>query len=237
MEDKIKNIISQYTRIAADQLNDQTVIDRSAVSSSIVLHRMYAQLAKEGVIPGDYSAIKTYGQLLGAVQGNGPASLPVSDTAFTAVMPASDAAVGIDAEDIHAMPVVPDYREDEFYTMNFSAGEIAYCILQANPLASFAGLFAAKEAIVKADESYKNRLFNTIIIDHQAGGKPLHPGFVLSISHTGNLAVAVAIKNNPAATHPQPPSTPGNPALITFTSITALVLALLSFLLVIFKTC
>ena len=84
------------------------------------------------------------------------------------------AGIGIDAEEISLMPATNDFRDHEFYTMNFAAAEIAYCILQPDSRASFAGLFAAKEAIVKADNSYKNKPFHTIFIDHLPGGKPFH---------------------------------------------------------------
>jgi phosphopantetheinyl transferase (holo-ACP synthase) len=96
------------------------------------------------------------------------------------------------------MPPAADYREDAFYTMNFAPAEIAYCILQSNPVASFTGLFAAKEAIVKADNLFLNQAFHTIFIDHLPNGKPIHPNFSLSISHTAGFAVAVAVRNTPA---------------------------------------
>jgi phosphopantetheinyl transferase (holo-ACP synthase) len=96
------------------------------------------------------------------------------------------------------MPEVPDFRSAEFYQQNFAAGEIAYCILQPDPYSSFTGLFAAKEAIVKADALFRGRPFHTLKIDHTPEGKPLFPGFGLSISHAGGLAVAVAIREKAA---------------------------------------
>jgi phosphopantetheinyl transferase (holo-ACP synthase) len=92
------------------------------------------------------------------------------------------------------MPSVNDFREDEFYVMNFTPAEISYAILQPDPLATFAGLFAAKEAIVKSDNTIKNKAFNSIFIDHLPSGKPIYPGFSISISHTPTLAMASAVK-------------------------------------------
>jgi phosphopantetheine--protein transferase-like protein len=102
--------------------------------------------------------------------------------------------IGIDIEEIAALPRATDFRREGFYTQNFTAGEIAYCILQADPYSSLTGLFAVKEAIVKADGQYRGRPFNTIEIGHSAEGKPEFPGFGLSISHAGGMAVAVAVR-------------------------------------------
>ena len=57
-----------------------------------------------------------------------------------------------------------------------------------------AGLFAAKEALVKADNRLMGRAFNSIVIEHAPDGKPLYEGFQISISHTDTLAVAVAVQ-------------------------------------------
>ncbi len=146
------------------------------------------------------------------------------------------AIVGIDMEAVANLPRVSDFRTAEFYRMNFSPEETAYCILQVDPYASFAGLFAAKEAIVKADEQYRTRPFHTLAIGHSDQGKPLYPGFSLSISHANEMAVAVAVKNGGAMFQPPAPAAslspkPGKKAGST-TAITwlALLLALAALL-------
>src|ERR1044072_2818822 len=201
MEDKIKNLIATFLRVPSDQISYNTVIDRTAVSSSIALHRMYAKLAEEGFAVPDYWNIKTFSTLLERINGNGHANnnvVEVQQVRVNNVMPvpehAEGAAVGIDIEDVNVMPKTNDFREDEFYKMNFSQAEIAYCILQPSPYASFAGLFATKEAIVKANNTNRNKPFNTIVISHDAQGKPVFPGFQISLSHTENMAVAVALQ-------------------------------------------
>ena len=97
-------------------------------------------------------------------------------------------------EDVENLPVVIDFRSDDFYIQNFSPREIEYCLSKENPLPAFTGLFAAKEAVVKADNAYRNRAFNTIEITHDAQGRPGFGHFLLSISHTSKMAVAVAVK-------------------------------------------
>jgi phosphopantetheine--protein transferase-like protein len=206
MEEKIREIIAVFTKIPVDQVSPSTMIDRSAVKSSIMLHRMYAKLAEQGVVVEDYWDIKNVGALLQRMNGSLSSKGGMPDT-FAVITPGVDettasdesTAIGIDMELINSMPRVSDFREDAFYTMNFSATEIAYCILQQDAYASFAGLFAAKEAIVKAGNEYMNRPFNTIVIDHLQGGKPVHNEFTLSISHSGEFAIAVAVRVNKPA--------------------------------------
>lgn len=232
MEEKIKHIVSQYIKIPAGQITAQTIIDRSAVASSIILHRMYAQLANEGVVVNDYTIIKTFGQLTG--NGNENTLTFTEPTVQTTTTEnVNTPSVGIDTENISSMPVVNDFREDAFYKMNFAQAEIAYCILQPNPYASFAGLFAAKEAIIKAGNNYKNKPFHTIIIDHLPTGKPIHPGFQISISHTNDTAIAVAVKNIslPAPSLSLPGNTGSNSTFITVAAIAAFLLSLLTLIL------
>jgi phosphopantetheine--protein transferase-like protein len=201
MEDKIKGLIATYLRVPAEQISYNTIIDRTAVSSSIALHRMYAKLAEEGFAVPDYWNIKTFSTLLERINGNGHTyivadvqQVQVNNNVTPVHEYTQGAAVGIDMEEVSAMPKANDFREDEFYKMNFSQSEIAYCILQPAPYASFAGLFAVKEAIVKANNSNRNKPFNTIVINHDAQGKPMFPDFYISLSHTGNMAVAVALQ-------------------------------------------
>jgi phosphopantetheine--protein transferase-like protein len=235
MEEQIKNIVSKYIKIPAEQITAQTVIDRSAVASSIILHRMYAQLANEGVIVLDYTIIKTFGQLTGNENGKETAFSFTESSAPTDNINTSS--IGIDTENISAMPVVNDFREDAFYKMNFAPAEIAYCILQPNPYASFTGLFAAKEAIIKADNNYKNKPFHTIIVDHLPQGKPTFPGFQISITHTNDTAIAVAVKNIslPAPSLSLPVNTGSNSTFITLAAVSAFLLSLLTLILFLAK--
>ena len=242
MEEKIKNIVAQYTKLPVDQITDQTIVDRSAVTSSIILHRMYASLANEGIVVDDYLSVRSFGELLAKTNGK----MDAKNTALMAPAQSTDlydwyspnaAGVGIDIEEISSMPKVNDYRADAFYQMNFSASEIAYCILQPVPSASFAGLFAAKEAIIKAGNKHKNIPFNAIIIEHLPEGKPYHKNYQLSISHTKELAIAVAAILNqqqpvPPANNIASSSPPGTTFLLAFT---ALLLAMIAILLTILR--
>lgn len=202
MEGKIKEIVSVFIKVDAGDIGPATPVDRVAVKSSILLHRMYARLAEAGFAYENYSAIRVFGDLLSPASGAVSARVTPETTAAPEV---SDSApfpdihwpeIGIDIEAVSSLPRTADFRTTEFYRMNFSPEEIAYCILQPDPYASFAGLFVAKEAIVKADEQSSSRQFNTLAIRHSAEGKPFYPGFSLSISHANEMAVAVAVRTD-----------------------------------------
>jgi phosphopantetheine--protein transferase-like protein len=236
MEEKIKEIIAVFLKVPPAQVSGITVIDRSAVSSSILLHRMYAKLAAEGVAVSNYQDIRTVNDLLQSVNGAvqttvapaaGEVAIPVIKSLSTAAPAGSG--VGVDIEAVSAMPITGDFREDAFYSMYFSPAEIAWCILKPNPYASFAGLFAAKEAIVKADNNYKKTPFNQINIAHTAEGKPLHAAFQLSIAHTEELAIAIALPNTATANSlpPQPAAYATNKAAATPAVWLAILLSLL----------
>lgn len=241
MEQKIKEIVARYTKLPEDQIQPGTVIDRSAMPSSILLHRMYASLATAGIVVENYWDIKTYGTLLQKVESGDPQQTATNFNTLQTfnnepIHANGQTSIGIDIEEISMLPAATDYREDAFYTMHFAPQEIAYCILQSHPQASFAGLFAAKEAIVKADNSYLKVSFNSIIIDHLPNGKPTHPQFSISISHTAGIAVAVAVPLLVTAISPPPglPSSTPNLSVLYFFAFAALVLSLLSILIKLF---
>jgi len=209
MEEKIKSIIGGFLKIPAGQINNSTIIDRTVMNSSIQVHRMYAKLAADGIMVKDYQEVVRFRDLLGKLISTDQIDGAIKETlnsdmnsnrSIAAGSVNTDTGIGIDMELVSNMPLTNDFREDSFYLLNFSQREIAYCILQANPYASFAGLFALKEAIVKADNNYRSQAFNNIIIFHSPEGKPLHPSFMVSISHTDLHAIAIALplQNTPA---------------------------------------
>jgi phosphopantetheinyl transferase (holo-ACP synthase) len=229
-EEKIREIVAPFIKLPAEQIGAGTVIDRSAVQSSILLHRMYARLAEEGLTVGNYTTIRVFGDLLQKPEA-GP-EMPVVIQPETA---GGNAGIGIDIEEVSALPRATDFRREAFYIQNFTPAEISYCILQPDPYESFAGLFSAKEAIVKADERLRGRMFNSLPIGHSPEGKPLFPGFALSISHAGGMAVAVAVPETgvlPAAPH-SVAAPAGRPAGATsWVGWLALLLAVLALILV-----
>jgi phosphopantetheinyl transferase (holo-ACP synthase) len=109
-----------------------------------------------------------------------------------AAMPSSGLAVGIDLELVSSLPDATDYREHEFYQENFTSEEIAYCLQRPNPKSSLCGLWAAKEAIVKAlNVPTRGEGMKSLEIRHDEAGRPFFDGGALSISHAGDFCVAI----------------------------------------------
>ena len=205
--DKAREIVSTFLKVEPSEINDATVINASVIDSSIFLLRMRAALVNEGIPFKDDDEIETFGDLLNRLNGDEQGGKKGSKKkrgvdASTRKKPLSHdmeyrtgaLSIGIDIEDIENMPVVDDFREDNFYKQKFSDREDAYCILQPDPVKSFAGKFSAKEAVIKADNAYGGRPLNKIEILNDKKGRPFFEDFIVSISHAEKQATAVAVR-------------------------------------------
>ena len=102
--------------------------------------------------------------------------------------------LGLEIENIAALPDAEDYALHEFYRANFTPSEIAYCIQQPAVKTAFQGLLAAKRAIVKSGAaSDASDRPGSIEIGFDSEGRPTYPGCLLSISDTGTIAAAVCL--------------------------------------------
>ena len=107
--------------------------------------------------------------------------------------PTNDNSMGIDIVNIKEFRNKidnQDLREISFVNDIFFDSEIAYSIMQSDPIETLAGIFAAKEAVLKATHNYSN--ICEIKISRDTFGAPTCPGCTLSISHENDYAVAVA---------------------------------------------
>ena len=199
-EEKAKQIISAFLKTEPSEITEHTIIDQRAIKFSVIWRRMFAALAKEGFNVSNPTNIKTFGELLNIHKENFSGKINDSNLSQPTVDEENltgynkSFLLGIDMEEVKNMPYSDDFREDAFYTQNYSSNEISYCILQKNPLIHFTGKFAAKEAVIKADNSYQNIPLNQIEILNDEKGKPYFKDFIISISHTENHAVAIVIK-------------------------------------------
>ena len=114
--------------------------------------------------------------------------------------------VGIDVERVARFRGITR-DERRFLESTFSKQEMAYCKGKADPPVHFAGIFAAKEAALKAVGSLREGKFNLVRFEvlHDAKGAPVlrysgaNAGLLegvsveISISHTFENAVAVAL--------------------------------------------
>jgi phosphopantetheine--protein transferase-like protein len=189
MEATVKDIISHFLKKPASEIGASTVIDRTAVAGSILIHRMYAALSEAGFAVQDYQQVRTFAELMARLGGNSS----IQDEPGVEVKATNQPSIGVDIQAIDELPEASDYRAHVFYQESFSPEEISYCLLQRNPRQSFAGLFAAKEALVKANNGLKNRPFKDLVIQHDQRGKPVFESWQLSISHSGPMAMAAAM--------------------------------------------
>lgn len=98
--------------------------------------------------------------------------------------------IGTDIVEISRME--KSLESEHFKTKVFTQNEIAHC----KRAESFAGLFAGKEAYLKALGIGIDRTLNEIEILHDEKGKPYLNGVEnsdISISHDGDYAIATVI--------------------------------------------
>jgi len=192
-----KSIIAHFLKKKIEDINEGTLMDYTVVPSSLLLHRMYSALAEKGYVVDDPASITTYKDFLNAlVISNNSDLVEVDMKVLTSniIRDENSLSMGIDIEEISSFDTTDDYANNQFYKSNFSLEEIQYCITKPNPVQSFAGLFSAKEAIVKADNSFIKTEFNKLKIIHTNANKPIFKGFSLSISHSKSHVIAIACK-------------------------------------------
>lgn len=105
------------------------------------------------------------------------------------------AGIGIDIQLVgELVPESDDLKGEPELRGLFTLREIAYAETRPDPRATLAGLFAAKEAVMKLDAARLNRPLTEIEVLPDESGRPSCAGYVLSIAHSGEYAVAAAAK-------------------------------------------
>lgn len=202
MEELLRMIVAEYLNAETISITDFSSI---ALPGSILIHRMFAAISKATKIDlsvSEYMAIGTFGELKNLI--NNKKSIPSKpdslnnekgDMSYSLAESVINEkiSIGFDIETVSKFPKVDDFREDIFYTDSFTPREISYCILKQDPYQSFAGKFAAKEAIIKTGKIEKVHKLKDIEIQNDDDGRPVFRDFCLSISHTGTHAAACAV--------------------------------------------
>ena len=86
-----------------------------------------------------------------------------------------------------------DLKTNKEFKSIFTSTEIAYAEAKVNTIETLAGIFAAKEAILKSGYFTARPSLNEIEISHDQDGSPYFNNFKISISHSGDYAIAIAI--------------------------------------------
>jgi phosphopantetheine--protein transferase-like protein len=180
-------IIEIYTKLSGGKKidNDSYVIDRSHFSS-LLYDRFIVELSKRK-IKWDGSSIM-YIDLINSNPLNIENTYK-SESSFN--INTIENGVGIDVQDINELPDCIDYWEDDFYKSKFTSIEIAYCVQKNNIKQSFAGIYSLKESLIKSDNSLE---WNNIEINHDEFGKPYYCDFNVSISHSSNYVISIALR-------------------------------------------
>jgi len=107
--------------------------------------------------------------------------------------------VGIDIVEIGRLK---DVKKGDFMLWNkvFTESEWQYCFDKPLPLEHLAGIFAAKEAVMKAVGEKIMKQYTAIVVKHMKDGKPIIELSLpealtveISISHSKENAVAIAL--------------------------------------------
>lgn len=114
--------------------------------------------------------------------------------------------IGVDIEDLDMWERLVPSRRWRCFAPLFTADEVAYCSQQQSPAASFGGLFAAKEAVLKALWPALELTAQQIIIRHNDGRPAVrvsHPAFRqwtcdVSITHSRLCVVAICLARHTA---------------------------------------
>ncbi|MGD0107611.1 MAG: 4'-phosphopantetheinyl transferase superfamily protein [Rhodopila sp.] len=209
-ENRVGEIVDFLCRLTGEKLTArQPMVLRSVHRAALAAWSRKQRLPIRFGVLSTGAAFRIEDLVFGA---ESPAAPPVV-VESSSPMPAgagSFIGIGIDIEEVSALPEADDYREHPFYQQNFSVAEIAYCIRQADARASFCGTWAAKEAAIKAGlAANPSARLGDIEIGRDTLGRPRIAGGQLSISHTSTTAVAVCVAL--AAQAPSPIPVPAQP--------------------------
>ena len=109
--------------------------------------------------------------------------------------------IGIDIEEVGRFSKLPYKNNQTFYKNIFTLAEINYCLSKADSYKHFAVRFAGKEAILKCLQSTIYRALDIEIINNKDGApsvkvKNKKGKFLISLSHTKDQAIAIALWSN-----------------------------------------
>lgn len=186
LEIEIKDLYKKLT--GGKEVSNENYLISQRQFNSIAGDRFISELNSLG-INWDGNEI-TLSNLIKIPQKNETLFLEKKSIPTTTYTESTSYEIGVDLQIISELPKTHDYWENQFYKTKFKPSEIAHCIIKDNPLESFAGIYAAKEAIIKCNNIIN---FNDIEIIYDAKGKPLFQNFKITISHSGNFAIAIAV--------------------------------------------
>jgi phosphopantetheinyl transferase (holo-ACP synthase) len=217
---QLTEILTTLLMLAPGELKPETSLQ--SLDSSLGTARLALALKRAGLrLPGD-AVPPTFRDLELALNGNAQAPALFETAPVPVTTPAGNSfgglQVGLDVQDIGALPMADDYWDHEFYKENFDKSEIAYAVVKPEPRTHLAGFWCAKEALRKCDSAFAGIGFAATAVAHDAGGRPyllsvtptarVRLPHALSVSHSGQIASAVVVIGSalPAALSPPLPA-------------------------------
>jgi phosphopantetheinyl transferase (holo-ACP synthase) len=200
-ESELQEVVATLLMLRPDQLVARTSL--SGLDNSLGEAKLRLAVKRLGMIMPAGFRPANFGELCDRLGG-----ALVQEDSFAAKVdahpsPIAGPRVGLDLQEISALPAAIDYWEHGFYQGIFNKSEIAYAVAQPEPRLHFAGFWCAKEALRKCDGSFFGVDPTSTAIEHDASGGPY---FVwkksagdqrlphsLSISHAGGIAMAVVM--------------------------------------------
>jgi len=207
MVNKLNNALEFFSKLTNAKLDADTAISLSSAQKS----RAYAWLEvnkipfQEQLIHKKFS-LNSLLNISHEIDENNISSHEENTPKF---MPPNNAAyfgqVGIDIQRIDELfpkGVPSDLKSDSELKLIFTSRELTYAEGKENTEATLTGIFAAKEAILKT--GFVNRTLAEIEVLPNQWGQPIFDGASISISHSGNYAVAMAYPSCPNSTGSTP---------------------------------
>jgi phosphopantetheine--protein transferase-like protein len=208
-QEELRGVLATMLMVEPGAIGPETSL--AVLNTSLGAARLRLGLKRLGLGLPASAKPATFAGLVAALSGDTVVSAAAGPVLVAPAAGGSGALqVGLDVEEIKALPVAKDYWEHEFYRGSFAASEIAYAVVEAEPRVHFAGFWCAKEALRKCDAAYGAVEFSMIAIAHDGAGKPYltvagENGFwdrlphAVSIAHTTDVATAVVVMGSAAA--------------------------------------
>ncbi len=212
----LKTIVAEMAKVDPRQIGPTFSLSSPAFASSLKKAVLIASIRRNLGVDCMRAALAINFAELEKMVGATPEAVVLLPAGHTAALPpqpplaplAADAkaeglACGIDLELVESLPEASDYRTHEFYVLNFTEAERAYCSAQANPRMHLAARWAAKEALRKCDPLLSAEPFGDIEIIREKTGRTFFQRrstdgttrlpHAVSLTHTTQMAAAVVV--------------------------------------------